>query len=396
MRYKRRILRGPQRPSPFKSRLFYISLITLLSLIVLYQVTGEKILKELNRKDLSTHLLCTGEAVSHILYHQFFILGLQKEDVKHTLKKIEKDGVSWNLYQMEIIMPPHLTVQQAKASIEHEVTSSYPALSFKSRVLDSSTHELMIQENDLPVCQLTFFTPSAVKPGLIEPRPDIRGKIAIVIDDLGPNLALARQFLALDYQLTFSILPFYTYSKEIALEAHSRGREVMLHLPLEPLNNEGYKPEKGFLFILMDGEKLRDRLRENISAVPHIRGVNGHMGSKFTGDRRSMEIVLGELKNRGLFFLDSLTTGKSVGSSVAHDIGMQFSKRDLFLDRELAGKTIEERIIQLSELSKKRGHAIGIVHPYPDTVNALQKMLPLLLSEGVEVVPVSQVIKISS
>jgi polysaccharide deacetylase 2 family uncharacterized protein YibQ len=109
-----------------------------------------------------------------------------------------------------------------------------------------------------------------------------------------------------------------------------------------------------------------------------------------------MEIVLRELKSRGLFFLDSLTTGKSVGSSVGRDIGMRFTKRDVFLDRELEGKTIEKRLIQLSELSRKRGHAIGIVHHYSDSLNALKKLLPALSSEGIEVVPVSQAIEHSS
>jgi polysaccharide deacetylase 2 family uncharacterized protein YibQ len=146
----------------------------------------------------------------------------------------------------------------------------------------------------------------------------------------------------------------------------------------------------------MDEGTLLNQLREDLSAIPPVSGVNGHMGSKFTEDRKSMDIVLRELKSRGLFFLDSLTTGKSVGSSVARDIGMRFTKRDVFLDRELEGKTIEERLIQLSELSRKRGHAIGIVHPYSDSLNALKKLLPVLSSEGIEVVPVSQTIEHSS
>jgi hypothetical protein len=357
---------------------------------------GKTLLQELDKKDLSTHLYREGEALSHLLYHQFFILGLKKEDIKLNIKKVERNNIFWNLYQLEILLPSHLKAKEVIASLEHEVESSYPSLSLKSRMLNNGAYELIIKENNLAVCQLTFILPPQEGFPPVESRTNVAGRIAIVIDDLGPSLAIAREFLSLQYTLTFSILPFYPHSKEISIEAHAQGREVMLHLPLEPLNDEDYKPEKGILYTALAEATLLKQLQEDISAIPHVSGVNGHMGSKFTGDRKSMRIVLGELKKQGLFFLDSLTTGKSVGSSVAGETGTAYGRRDLFLDRDLEGKTIEERLLQLAELSKKRGYAIGIVHPYSDTLNALKKILPVLASQGIEVVPVSQVINHSA
>ena len=396
MKYKQRILRGPQRPSLFRSPLFYVFITALLSFIAFYQFAGRDILHELSRKNLSLQLRREGEALNHLLYHQFFIFGMKKDDVKLTLKKAEKDGISWSVYQIEITLHQDLPVQPVSESFKNQIRFSLPALSLQSRLLENGKYHLTIQQDEFTLAELTFVPASASKPLQIETKPVITGRIAIVIDDLGPNLKIAREFLALNYPLTFSILPFYTHSKDIAAEAHSQGREVMVHLPLEPLKSEEYKPEKGTLYTSMDEGTLLNQLREDLSAIPHVSGVNGHMGSKFTEDRKSMEIALRELNNRGLYFLDSLTTGKSVGSSVGRDIGMRFTKRDVFLDRELEGKTIEKRLIQLSELSRKRGHAIGIVHPYSDSLNALKKLLPVLSSEGIEVVPVSQTIEHSS
>jgi len=396
MKYKQRILRGPQRPSLFRSPLFYVFITALLSFIAFHQFAGRNILHELSRKNLSLQLRREGEALNHLLFHQFFIFGMKKDDVKLTLKKAEKDRVSWSVYQIEITLHQDLPVQPVSESFKNQIRFSLPALSLQSRLLENGKYQLTIQQDEFTLAELTFVPASASKPPQIETKPAITGRIAIVIDDLGPNLKIAREFLALNYPLTFSILPFYTHSKDIAAEAHSQGREVMVHLPLEPLKSEEYKPEKGTLYTSMDEGTLLNQLREDLSAIPHVSGVSGHMGSKFTEDRKSMEIALRELNNRGLYFLDSLTTGKSVGSSVGRDIGMRFTKRDVFLDRELEGKTIEKRLIQLSELSRKRGHAIGIVHPYSDSLNTLKKLLPVLSSEGIEVVPVSQTIEHSS
>ena len=392
MKYKQRILRGPKRPSFFKSPLFYLSVIILIGIGTFYLLTGREILKNRVTQKLSLQLRRQGEVLSHLLYHQFFVIGLKKEDVVSTLRKGEKDRVTWNVYQIEIHLPEHLSVQEVSESFQYQIRITYPSLTMQSRLLENGKYQLVILKDGFILVELTFIPFSASKPSQAEPRAGIKGRIAIVIDDFGPNLTIAREFLALNCPLTFSVLPFYKHSKDIATEAHSQGREVMLHLPLEPLNNEENKLEKGTLYTSMDESTLLTQLREELSSVPHVDGVNGHMGSKFTGDRKSMEILLRELKSRGLFFLDSLTTEKSVGSSVAQEIKITFGKRDLFLDRDIEGSTIEERLLQLSHLAKKRGHAIGIAHPYPDTLNALKKMLPLLSSEGIEVFPVSQII----
>jgi hypothetical protein len=396
MKYKQRILRGPQRPSLFRSPLFYVFITALLSFIAFHQFAGRNILHELSRKNLSLQLRREGEALNHLLFHQFFIFGMKKDDVKLTLKKAEKDRVSWSVYQIEITLHQDLPVQPVSESFKNQIRFSLPALSLQSRLLENGKYQLTIQQDEFTLAELTFVPASASKPPQIETKPAITGRIAIVIDDLGPNLKIARELLALNYPLTFSILPFYTHSKEIAAEAHSQGREVMVHLPLEPRDNQNLKPEKGTLYTWMDDDKILAQLREDLSAIPYVSGVNGHMGSRFTEDKRSMGVLFRELKILDLYFLDSLTTNKSAGSTVAQNVGIRYGKRGVFIDRDLEDNTVEERLLQLGELSKKRGYAIGIAHPSHDTINTLKKMLPLLSSEGIEVVSLSQIINHSA
>ena len=396
MKYKQRILRGPKRPSFFKFPIFYLSVIILIGIGTFYLLTGREILKNRGTQNLSLQLRRQSETLNHLLFHQFFVIGLKKEDVVSTLRKDKKDTVIWNVYQIEIHLPLHLSVQEVSESFQYQIKISFPSLTMQSRLLENGKYQLAILKDEFTLAELTFIPFSGKIPPPIESRPGIRGRVAIVIDDLGPNLKIARELLALDYTLTFSILPFYIHSREIALEAHSQGREVMLHLPLEPRDNQDLKPEKGILYTWMDEDKILAQLREDLSAIPYVSGVNGHMGSRFTEDKRSMGVLFRELKNLDLYFLDSLTTNKSTGSTVAQNVGIRYGKRDVFIDRDLEDSTIEDRLLQLAELSKKRGYAIGIAHPSHDTINTVQKMLPALEAEGIEVVPLSEIIKHSS
>jgi hypothetical protein len=391
MKYKQRILKGPpKRPFLFRSPFFYSFIILLLVIVGIYLLADQGIFRGLKAGDLSIRLQREGKILNYLLFHQFFLHGLKREDVKLTLKKVKKDKVSWNLYQVEILLPSSLPVQQVKSSLEKEIKSSLPDLALQGRLLNNDQYQATITYGKFTVAQLTLTQPGGT--ASIGSRPPALGKIALVIDDLGPNLTLARELLALNFPLTFSILPFYTHSKEIAQEANSKGREVMLHLPLEPRDNQDLKPEKGTLYTWMNENDILAQLHEDLSSVPCVSGVNGHMGSRFTEDRSSMEKMFRELKNLELYFLDSLTTDKSAGSAVARNVGLRFGKRDIFIDRDLEDSTIADRLFQLAELSKKRGYAIGIAHPYPDTINTLKKILPMLSSEGIEFVPLSEVI----
>jgi polysaccharide deacetylase 2 family uncharacterized protein YibQ len=218
-------------------------------------------------------------------------------------------------------------------------------------------------------------------------------KIAIIIDDLGYNNGNAEELLKIDAPLTFSIFPQGTYSKSLAQKAHTRGRDVILHLPMEPYEYPQKNPGDGTLLLDMDNEELLKKLESDIDAVPFIKGVNNHMGSKFTEDKEKMRVVLNELEKRGLFFLDSRTSKNTVGYSVAKEMGLKVAERNIFLDNNQDLKSINAQIYKLAKLSLKNGSAIGIGHPHPATIKALKQMIPELKAKGIEVVPVSQLVK---
>ncbi len=216
------------------------------------------------------------------------------------------------------------------------------------------------------------------------------GKLVIIIDDLGENLEFARELHKLDFPVIFSILPHIYHTKEVVDFAQKNNIEIMLHLPMEPISySEGVNPGEGALFVDMEDREIRSRFAESLAQVPGAIGVNNHMGSRFTQDYRGMSVVLDELKKDGLFFLDSLTTSKSVVEELALEKEVDFLKRHVFLDN------VQDKDAILFQLSKaenhaiKHGMAVAIGHPYPETLKALREWSDLR-NQNVEVVDISE------
>jgi polysaccharide deacetylase 2 family uncharacterized protein YibQ len=221
------------------------------------------------------------------------------------------------------------------------------------------------------------------------PRP----RVAIVIDDLGYDGRLARSFLALQEPLSFAVLPHATFSKSIARQVHEAGRDLLLHLPMEPKGYPEVNAGEGVLLVAMNDGVLLEKLREALAALPSIVGVNNHMGSRFSEDEDKMRVVLGEIKQRGLFFVDSRTSAESRGYSLAVQMGIPAAERDVFLDNIQSPQAIGSELRRLAQLARLKGKAIGIAHPHEVTLEVLRQALPQLRQEGIELVPVSQVLQ---
>lgn len=226
------------------------------------------------------------------------------------------------------------------------------------------------------------------------PRPLLQGapKVAIVMDDLGMDLATARAVLAIDLPVTFAILPWNERAPQVAELAHLAGREVLIHLPMEPQGYPATKPGPEALLISLNDGELRRRFAGYLARVPHAVGANNHMGSRFTEDREKMQVVIGEMQGAGLFFLDSLTSGSSVGFDVARELGVPAARRDRFLDNVQDTAKIAAELRKLARLAARQGYAVGICHPYPQTLAALRQEAATFAREGVEVVPVSKLL----
>ncbi|MCD6281411.1 MAG: divergent polysaccharide deacetylase family protein [Deltaproteobacteria bacterium] len=220
--------------------------------------------------------------------------------------------------------------------------------------------------------------------------PKEKSLVAIIVDDMGLSMKAAKKLGSINAALTFSILPFRPYSREVAWYLHSRGKELILHLPME---GNGKNPGKGAIYTYMRPEDIRSILSNDLSQIPFISGVNNHMGSKVTQDKAIMSIVYEEINKKGLFFVDSLTTRDSVCKAVALKTGIPFASRDVFLDNKPTYKYISTQLRKLIFIGRYYRSAIGICHPHPMTIYVLKKEIPKLERQDVELVPVSTFIK---
>lgn len=217
------------------------------------------------------------------------------------------------------------------------------------------------------------------------------GRVAIVIDDVGYDDKVFKKFTDLGVPVTFSILPGERYSKYLAGEARQLHYEIMLHLPMEP-HGSWSNPGNHAILSGMTREEMLRQLSEDLGAVPHVTGVNNHMGSLLTENRFAMRIILEELQKRGLFFLDSRTSPRTVAYSIAKNIGMKSEDRDVFLDNKPDIGYIKGQIDTAIRIAKKRGEATAIGHAKQETVAAIREKLPDFEKEGIELVTISRLL----
>jgi polysaccharide deacetylase 2 family uncharacterized protein YibQ len=215
----------------------------------------------------------------------------------------------------------------------------------------------------------------------------VLAKVAIVIDDLGHNKKALPFLYKINRPMTLAVLPHLAYSEKLSRELHEQGYEVILHLPMENLS--GLDPGPGAVNTQMNEEEIRQSIDKALKTVPQAIGANNHMGSKATQDRRVMEIVLDEFKDRNLIFLDSLTAD-SVTSEVAQKENLEIHSRDIFLDNEEDLAHVSAQLKLLKQKALKRGSAIGIGHFKERTLQAILEAVNDFEESGVELVFLSE------
>ena len=198
-------------------------------------------------------------------------------------------------------------------------------------------------------------------------------KLALIIDDLGERLDQAEKLHALlGTGVTLSVLPFCTHTREIAGFSQQAGMEIMLHVPMEPEGYPEVNPGPGCLFVDMSSETIQEVFQRARQQVPGVAGTNNHMGSRFTADTRAMTGFLTSCRQQNLFFVDSLTTPRSKGTTVSARLGVPSLSRDIFIDNEQNVSAIIFQLQKAEQLARKIGTAVAIGHPYPETMAALE------------------------
>lgn len=230
---------------------------------------------------------------------------------------------------------------------------------------------------------------AARKPHRKEGRAPQRGegseglpKVAILIDDVGFDVELARSFLELKPLLSLSILPTAPHAKAIAREAARKGAEVLLHLPMEAKESDDGDPGAGALLVTMGEEEFVKTLNRHLSRIPGIQGVNNHMGSLLTEREDKMALLFRELKKRRLFYVDSRTTPETVAARIAMEMKVPVASRSVFLDHDPSQETMGAQWDRLLTMAREHGHALVIAHPHRETLVFLRERLQDLRSEA--------------
>lgn len=216
--------------------------------------------------------------------------------------------------------------------------------------------------------------------------------VSIIIDDLGNERLAGIAALELPGSVSYAFLPGTPYARVLAELAHRLEREVLLHVPMEPADGRPLGP--GGLLHSMDQASVVKSLLHSLHAVPHIAGVSNHMGSLLTARAHSMRWIMDTIRDFGdLYFVDSRTTPSSVAQAVALERGLRTIARDVFLDDDRSPDAILAQFHHLIAHAKKRGSALGIGHPYPETLEILGAILPQIEELGVRLVPVSTLVE---
>jgi polysaccharide deacetylase 2 family uncharacterized protein YibQ len=214
-------------------------------------------------------------------------------------------------------------------------------------------------------------------------------RVAIVIDDIGYRQTDVNA-LSLPGNITYSVLPHTPYGQILALKAHQQAKEVLLHIPMEAENGKALGP--GALTSWMNEQKIRESLSLSFAEVPFAVGINNHMGSLLTKMYRPMAWTMRFLKERNVLFLDSVTTKQSKARKIAKSFGVPALSRHIFLDNQLSDQYISGQFNQLIDQAKKYHKVIAIAHPHPETIKALNALIPKLAEQNIELVPISQLL----
>jgi polysaccharide deacetylase 2 family uncharacterized protein YibQ len=286
-----------------------------------------------------------------------------------------------------IVVPPGLMATEARepaaqAAVSVPLDGSRATSLFSPQVLQP------LQTHDLP----SWFRAAidTRTSGASAPAAPGGAAIAIVIDDLGNDVVAARRVIALPKEVTLSFLPYPDATPELAREATRAGHEILVHVPMEPEGNEDAGPMS--LRVGMSHDDISRRLDWAFARVPGFSGINNHMGSRFTADSAALIPVMRALASRHVFFLDSRTTLKTQGASVAAAYGVPTASRDVFLDDESTSTSAGDELSQTEARAREQGVAIAIGHPRPTTLAALEAWTKSLPARHVVLITVSEAI----
>ncbi len=352
--------------------------------------------------------------LQHVLLDMLQRTGLDEHAYQHDrLQPQQRGRERWQLWRHRIAVPASFSLTAFEKRLQERMPDlPHDIMARRSREHDRHTSvafTLGVANVPTDICIFTQIRPVsppslAATPSKAVPSPAPRvalkrapattaiPQIAIVIDDMGWELPIAQDLFALNHPLSFAVLPQAPYQFKIAEAAKQHKRDLLLHLPMEPHGYPRVNPGPNALLNHMAPNQIVKLVRAALKSFPQVVGVNNHMGSSLTENPQAMRVVMRELKQRDLFFLDSRTSSDSRAYRIAREMGIPTAKRHVFLDNNVQQAHISAQLHQLAKMASQQGYAIGIGHPYPETLRALKHTLPMIRQAGVRIVPISRLV----
>ncbi len=340
----------------------------------------------------------TSSRLSQIIEGTFNKPGVvEKSPVIPVEKSLRQNAVTWTMHEYTV----NLTSSDILSNIVYELSEAIYA---SGGEIFQTYFQPKKQKATLVVGVETFITHSIVfhweiSPPESSPTPQPRPaeptrqfNAAIIIDDLGGSKQAVSRLLALQEDFTFSILPHLKVSSEIATLLHTRQKEILLHLPMQPQGYPVKVPGKGAIMVDTAQDEIDHIIQQALQTVPFVTGVNNHMGSLLTMDYQQIQRVLQVLRRYDLFFVDSRTTAETVAYKTAQQLGIPSAQRKVFLDVIPQIDFVKNQLQELISLAEQGKPAIAIGHPKKATFQALKEMLPEFKRRNIKIVRVSQFI----
>ena len=259
--------------------------------------------------------------------------------------------------------------------------------------LEDNEQSSILLMGDQPVMSISSNGIAHLHNSPLSSDDQIQGFIVLIIDDMGLNHRFSSRAIKLPPEVTLSYLPYASGLKKQVTNASQAGHEIMLHLPMEAHQMTDQDKVPNILMVSMTPDELEKKINWAFSQIPEFTGVNNHMGSRFTEWSEGMEVLLGAIKKRGLFFLDSRTTAKSVAFAMAKKIELPFVQRDVFIDHFQNDEAIYQQLSRLENIALKRGYVVAIAHPHPQTIGILEKWVLTLPGKKLRLMSVQDLLK---
>jgi polysaccharide deacetylase 2 family uncharacterized protein YibQ len=228
-----------------------------------------------------------------------------------------------------------------------------------------------------------------------EAPENTQGRLALVLFGLGDGRAAADSFFTLPASFAVALVPGGHESAAVFAGARERGREVVLHVPLEPINYPRVNPGPGTLLVTMKPEKIAATLRRYLAQAGPVSAVANHMGSLATQDMTVMGAIYHELRRDHLPFLHVNPVAGAVCKSLASQVGVLYGEPDAVVEVETRGtdtKALDKRWKELLKSAKAQGQLMVFMRATPLTKRWLPRALDAKRLDGVSIVPVSSIL----